>query len=744
MTRSFKDYMAQRQAVITAMADAAIATGLPVFPCGPTKQPMTAHGFKDASADPDTIRRMFGPTATMIGCPTGEATGFVVVDVDVKENRQGSAWLNANSHRMPQTRTIRTGSGGLHLYFKWPGQRVKNQNDKIAPGIDIRGDGGYVIIPPSPEYQVADDAPMADVPEWLLPALCPPEPVAQPAAPAAARTNVSASGEGGTPYGLTALEAECNAIRRAGFGTQEHTLNAAGLKIGALVAGGELEEGPALSELLAAARSIPSQPGKPKWSISQLETKARRAFSDGKRQPREAPDRIPATPANEIHPAALLLAKLAQRQSVQPLPVSDDIMNCGGVLQLIVEECTRTAIRPQPFLALGAAICAVGVLAGRKYRGPTDLRTNFYVAAIAESGAGKDHAPEVVRRAIFEAGLGRYLGGENLASGRAVLSSLEGHPARLFQIDELGLFLRTITGKNVPGHKAEIWSELLKLYSRAKGVYGGTEYADQKQNARVNLQQPHACLYGLTTPSTFWSALEGGALLDGSLARFLAFVTEDHRPARNDNPSVIKPSERLLTALKAVAAGAAGHDYGGDVGAVMSAVTAMEPYSVPMTADAATLHRKHQDEDEDAWATRVAGTPQAAIVNRVGENAAKLALLRAISADPAKPVITPQDVAWGWALSVHCARTLLKDAERFIAETEYERKLNKALELIRRHGPVTEAALVNRHRWRLPKRDRTDVLHTLVATGMVNAIEQPGGPGGGKPTTKYVVGALCE
>lgn len=740
MTNSFKDYMAKRQAAMSAMADAAIATGVPVFPCGPTKQPLTAHGFKDASTDPDKIRKMFSPTATMIGMPTGEITGVVVVDVDIKEKRQGGAWLDANSHRMPQTRTIRTGSGGLHIYFKWPGQRVKNQNDKIAPGIDVRGDGGYVVIPPSPGYQIADDAPMAEVPEWLLPALCPPE-VAPVATPVVQRTAATAprSEGGGTPYGLTALDDECDAIRNAGFGTQEHTLNAAGLKIGALVAGGELEESYALAELLAAARSMPSQPGKSPWSVTQLEFKARRAFSDGKRTPRAAPDTVPLTPAEDVHPAALFLAKIAQKQEITPLPVSDDIMNCGGVLQLIVDECIRTAIRPQPFLALGAAICAVGALAGRRYRGPTDLRTNFYVAAIAESGGGKDHAPEVIRRAIFDAGLGRYLGGENLASGRAILSSLEGHPARLFQIDELGLFLKTVTGKNAPGHKMEIWSELMKLYSRAKGIYGGTEYANQKENARVNLQQPHAVLYGMTTPHTFWAALEGGALMDGSLARFLTFVTEDHRPPRNHNPGIVKPPERLLEALKAVAAGASGHDYGGDLGAVMSAATAMSPYTVPMTADADALHRKHQDEDEDTWALKVAGTPQAPVVNRVGENAAKLALLRAISTDPAKPVMTAQDVSWGWALSLHCARTLLKDADRYIAESEYERKLNKALEIIRRHGPISEGDMVNRRRWRPASYERADILKTLVSTGMVTAVSRPGGPGAGRPTILYAI-----
>ena len=267
---SWKEYLARQKAGArdNPMAEAAVALGLPVFPCGADKKPLTMHGFKDATTDPARIRTMFSnPAAAMIGVPTGEQTGVVVIDVDRKENRQGGQWLDANSHRMPQTRTIRTGSGGLHIYLLHPGQRVKNSNDKIAPGIDVRGDGGYVIVPPSPGYSVADDAPFAEMPDWIVATLCPPEPVATPVPPRAPRTSTS---QGGTPYGLKALDDECQAIDRAGFGSQESTLNAAGLKIGALVAGGELEHGPALAALLSSARSMPFQPGKKPWISQEL------------------------------------------------------------------------------------------------------------------------------------------------------------------------------------------------------------------------------------------------------------------------------------------------------------------------------------------------------------------------------------------------------------------------------------------------------------------------------------------
>jgi hypothetical protein len=122
----------------------------------------------------------------------------------------------------------------------------------------------------------------------------------------------------------------------------------------------------------------------------------------------------------------------------------------------------------------------------------------------------------------------------------------------------------------------------------------------------------------------------------------------------------------------------------------MLATEPAAPYTVPMTPAADALHERHLA-DEDAWAKRVAGTPQAAIVNRLGENAAKLALISAISRNPAHPEITEAEVAWGWALAEHCARTILRDAQRFMADSEFEARLNKAINIIGKFGPCTRA-----------------------------------------------------
>lgn len=159
--------------------------GLPVFPCSPkTKAPLTPHGFQNASVDTNVIVRWWTkcPTAA-IGIPTGETSQRVVVDLDMKDGKNGCAEFEkiARPHGgAPETYTIGTPSAGLHLYFRWPGIRIPNSTEKLGRGVDVRGDGGYVLVPPSKTsvgpYSVELDSPVADLPTWLLELL---RPVAQ-------------------------------------------------------------------------------------------------------------------------------------------------------------------------------------------------------------------------------------------------------------------------------------------------------------------------------------------------------------------------------------------------------------------------------------------------------------------------------------------------------------------------------------------------------------------------------------
>ena len=231
-----------------------LAQAYPVFPVDASKRPLTARGFKDATRDPTEIRALFA-RAHGIGVPTGTWSGFVAIDIDVKEGRAGLEWLAANEHRLPRTRRHRTQSGGFHLLFLAPpGRTIRNSASKIAPGIDVRGDGGYILVPPSPNYSVADDTMPAPLPAWLLDLLDPPRP-APPAQPGITRHNPAQPGEM-SRYALAALDNECTAIMQAADGAKHDTLNRAAYSIGGLVAAGEIPEHEARSALESALSGI--------------------------------------------------------------------------------------------------------------------------------------------------------------------------------------------------------------------------------------------------------------------------------------------------------------------------------------------------------------------------------------------------------------------------------------------------------------------------------------------------------
>lgn len=141
--------------VSTGEAAMGLATaGVPVFPVAVGgKQPLTQHGFHDASTDFDQIRRWWSATpGANIGMPTGAASGLVVVDVDVHGPVNGYVALDrADRARLLEgwEALVQTPTDGLHAYYPAnPGTEQRSWQAARA-GIDFRGDGGYIIVPPS-------------------------------------------------------------------------------------------------------------------------------------------------------------------------------------------------------------------------------------------------------------------------------------------------------------------------------------------------------------------------------------------------------------------------------------------------------------------------------------------------------------------------------------------------------------------------------------------------------------------
>lgn len=266
------------------LLDAALAyaaKGWPVFPLRPrAKLPATTHGLKDATTDEAKIRDWWTrEPAANIGYATGN--GVTVVDID-----EIGAWTDLlEDARAPDPDTSRVEtSRGYQLFFRTT-TPIRNSAGKLSAGVDIRGDGGYVVLPPSVHpsghvYRWDRNGDPSEIPEWLH------ERITRPPKPATrVRTHDLPPGDD-TPYGRAALEAETAIVAGAIEGTRNDRLNTAALKLGSLVAGGDLNEHEVRNALLDAALAV---------GLSETEATAtiNSGMSAGMARPRTAPERPP-------------------------------------------------------------------------------------------------------------------------------------------------------------------------------------------------------------------------------------------------------------------------------------------------------------------------------------------------------------------------------------------------------------------------------------------------------------------
>ena len=150
--------------------------GRAVFPCLPyDKRPATARGLKDATTNLGTIRDWWRREPLFnVAVATGAVSGFFVVDIDGVDAEGALQKLELELGEFRPTVEVIT-ARGRHVYFKMPKSPVPNSVGKIAVGVDVRGDGGYVLVPRSIHpsgrayaWSVDTTSTIATAPDWLL------------------------------------------------------------------------------------------------------------------------------------------------------------------------------------------------------------------------------------------------------------------------------------------------------------------------------------------------------------------------------------------------------------------------------------------------------------------------------------------------------------------------------------------------------------------------------------------------
>jgi Bifunctional DNA primase/polymerase, N-terminal/AAA domain len=262
--------------------------GFPVFPCNPAnKRPLPGAdvdpatgkkiegtgGFKKASRDPQQITAWWEmwPDA-MIGIPMGAQSGVWAIDPDAPkppsniDGRQNWAELKRKNGGHAHTHTHDTPGGGQHILFRYhPEKPVTNREGGLAGlGINVRGEGGYIIAPPSMAAsgkRYEDAKPLyvfifAEAPDWLYAQiLTKPSISEQAAARVQQPTHRSNSVVSHRRYAEAALRGERDTLASTMNGGRNNRLNTAAFKLGTLVAAGALSEREVAETLVDAAKT---------------------------------------------------------------------------------------------------------------------------------------------------------------------------------------------------------------------------------------------------------------------------------------------------------------------------------------------------------------------------------------------------------------------------------------------------------------------------------------------------------
>jgi putative DNA primase/helicase len=235
------------------------------------KHPVHDDWPEVATTDPELISRWWRPEASRgvivrewfpfanIGIVTGRQSGIFVLDVDqYAGGMQSLAGYERRNGELPETRIHSTGRGGTHYFFAHPGFDVRNSAAKVlGKGLDIRGEHGFVVAPPSRsshgayELNPAHDIAPVPAPDWLLEILSSHD-KGQNGSALSGQMVTEATGAA-RRYAEAAVKAEAEKMRNAPEGSRNDTLNECAFALGTLGGAGLLSEDAAWAALREAA-----------------------------------------------------------------------------------------------------------------------------------------------------------------------------------------------------------------------------------------------------------------------------------------------------------------------------------------------------------------------------------------------------------------------------------------------------------------------------------------------------------
>ncbi len=403
-----------------------------------------------------------------------------------------------------------------------------------------------------------------------------------------------------------------------------------------------------------------------------------------------------------------------------------DMHLCGGLLAQIRDWILITSpVKPNPNLALAAAISIIGTVCGRHISGPTHCGTNLYIIGIGRTGVGKDRPLKAVDQILSACDLDHIVKG-SFKSDVALEMQLSRTPGMIAVIDEIGqnLFSR-FTTKKASSHEANISSMLRTLWSIGFGAYNTVA---SKERAHAKIKNPSLSLFGMTTEDEFYNSLSGGQGDNGLLNRLLIIRASPKKKENPDaNPLAPVPGS-MIAAVRGIL------PEGNLSNALAFTADNISQLKIDWeNEEAKAVYEVFRDGLEDAIDQE---SSLKAAAGRAAETAVRLATICAVSELGREARVGVKHIKWGISIAAQAAKTLHEEVGQRISETEFQRRVNAVQAAIPFHEEVQHSTLLKRLKNQYSAREIKDAIEILI-DGNVLVSKQTGPGRNGKSTAFY-------
>lgn len=702
-----------------------VTAGFPVFPVNPTtKRPYSnadvaevlgipaplpgLGGFKLNTRDPLTVQRLWQrfPDA-LPAMPTGALSGIDVLDIDVKNGKNGWQTLDLLGLRetLRDAPWQQTMSGGTHYLFRHdPDHSLYSCSDIFGKdcGVDIRGNNGLIVIYNAAPFE-RDGFPA--VPEWLHMVIRSSEaggmrkPLGEPSMAAPSYDKLLQVLQSIDPNQLAYDEwlSITAAFKQAASSLVDDAVSQADYLTWCTQ-----YEADDPRENASKWRSITdTQVGWLNLLDAVDNSVAASVLFNGMTYDLPVGCSQHAGTHHQNGNGEIVdnhTGQIIQLPDLSTVPTATNVPYPPGLVGDIAKWMTACALRPQPALAIGAALAIVGTAGARLFTTPVmDGSLALYVLGLAPTGTGKEAAMHVGMRLMAAADLEKHLGPNELVSDVAVGNRVAKMPLCLCFMDEFGDTLRKVYAKHAHPSARAVLKEFRTLWGNNNGVYRTSEAATREAHM---IEAPALSMFAASTHEQFYSAIEGGAVHDGTLNRFL-ILEGSQKPDRNYAALDSKQVPNALSdCLKRI------YRHGGlQATALRNSPERLGYDLVPLTWGSVEAHQAYmalaeqmEDESND-------------LLVRTAEMAVRIASIVAIGR--LSLTVSADDFAYGQELALQSARLMQRGTEERMADTEHGRNVNEVLRYIREQRKTTRRDVSRKFRG-LDKRKRNEILEQLV------------------------------